>query len=299
MKSEADVVRKIIWRKDLDEMEVIGTRMFSVGVPIEADPEFKAYVFAAGVTHSMGNSSVDAQLRRNRGKWIDSFRPEQSKLGSAEQLMKIVRTRALMRVHELTALDLSGASSGAAAAANVLIRLASTFRGALQLVRLGFAFESEAVTRLGFEQISWAYAVAPLTDIGEIERASPTKSVTKLKELLPAAGRIYGRLSELAHVLPDTHHRFVSVDSDDKVRITIQAHDATRESLFLLVLLLDAFYVVSEARFHVYGFPSPSLNHTRTEAAPERSTAALLREYGSALPPNAESTFASWSTASP
>jgi hypothetical protein len=112
MKSEADVVRKIIWHKDLDEMEVIGTRMFSVGVPIEADPEFKAYVFAAGVTHSMGNSSVDAQLRRNRRKWIDSLHPEQSKLGSAEQLMRIVRTRALMRVHELTALDLSGASSG-------------------------------------------------------------------------------------------------------------------------------------------------------------------------------------------
>ncbi|HEX5460773.1 MAG TPA: hypothetical protein VFX20_12455 [Steroidobacteraceae bacterium] len=106
MKSAPGVVRKIIWKRDLDEMEVIGTRMFSVGVPIEADPEFKAYVFAAGVTHSMGNSSVDAQLRRNRGKWIDSFRPEKSKPGSAEQLMKIVRTRALMRVHELTALDL-------------------------------------------------------------------------------------------------------------------------------------------------------------------------------------------------
>ena len=59
--------------------------MFSVGVPVGADPEFKAYVFAAGVTHSMGNSSVDAQLRRNRGKWIDSFHPEQSKAGSAER----------------------------------------------------------------------------------------------------------------------------------------------------------------------------------------------------------------------
>lgn len=299
MKPGADIVRKIIWNKDLDEMEVIGSRMFSVGVPIDADPEFKAYVFAAGVTHSMGNSSVDAQLRRNRGRWIDSFRPGQSKPGSAEQLMKIVRTRALTRVNELTALDLSGASSGAAAAANVLIRLASTFRGALQLVRLGFAFESEAVIRLGFKQISWAYVVAPLTDVGEIERASPTKSITKLRELLPAAGRIYGRLSELAHVAPDTHHRFVSVDDNDKVRINIQAHDATPESLFLLVLLLDALYVVSEARFHVFGIPSSSLNHTRTKVAPERPTAALLREYGSALPPSAESTFASWSTASP
>jgi hypothetical protein len=37
-----DGTRKIIWAKRLDEMEVIGSDMFSVAVPVDADPEFKA-----------------------------------------------------------------------------------------------------------------------------------------------------------------------------------------------------------------------------------------------------------------
>lgn len=49
-----DGTRKIIWAKHLDEMEIIGTNVFSVGVPVEEDPEFKASVFAAGVTIRWG-----------------------------------------------------------------------------------------------------------------------------------------------------------------------------------------------------------------------------------------------------
>ena len=49
---------------DLDDMEVIGNRLFRAAVPVESDAEFKAYIFAAGATHSCGIRSVDNLLRR-------------------------------------------------------------------------------------------------------------------------------------------------------------------------------------------------------------------------------------------
>lgn len=290
-----DGTRKIIWAKHLDEMEVIGTGMFSLGVPVEADAEFKAYVFAAGVTHSMGNVSIDSQLRRHREEWIRRFLPDRVQPGSPELLMKMVRERAMARVNELCAMRLDHPPAGLAAAANVLIRLASTFRGALQLIRVGFAFEAEAVIRLGFEQAAWAYVVAPLDDVTEIERTSPTKAVTPLRELLPAAGRIYGRLSNLAHVEPSTHHRFAGVADDDRVRIHVEVREATKESLFFLIMLLDALLAVSESRFHGYGIQCSSLAANRTTVAIERPAIALLREFAGALHPGAEATLASWS----
>lgn len=295
MTEEWDGTRKIIWAKQLDEMEVIGTNMFSVAVPVEADPEFKAYVFAAGVTHSMGNRSVDGQLRHHREEWIRRFLPEPLQPGSQALLMKELRERALSRVDDLCKMRLADEAAGAVAAANALIRLASTFRGALQLIRVGFAFEAEAVIRLGFEQVAWAFVVAPLVDVAEIERTSPTKAITQLRELLPAAGRIYGRLSNLAHVEPSTHHRFVSIGDDNSVRIQIEAHDATKESLFFLILLLDALFVASEARFHRHGIPSTSLDAARTRASPDRPARLLLREFAPSLPTGVDSTLDLWS----
>lgn len=292
---EWDGWRKIIWAKHLDEMEVIGTGMFSVGVPVEADPEFKAYVFAAGVTHSMGNRSIDGQLRRHREEWIRRFRPDRVHPGSQELLIKKVREQALSRVDELCTIDLRTEPAGAVAAANVLIRLASTFRGALQLIRVGFAFEAEAVVRLGFEQVAWAFVVAPLSDPDEIARTSATKAVSQLRELVPAAGRIYGRLSNLAHVAPSTHHRFVSIAEDESVRIRVEAHDAAKESLFLLILLLDALYVASEFRFHVHGIRCTSLDAARAHVSPERPAIALIREFAQVLPPDTEATLSAWS----
>jgi hypothetical protein len=200
----------------------------------------------------------------------------------------------MTRVNEISEMRLPS-SPGAVAAANVLIRLASTFRGALQLIHLGFAFEAEAVIRLGYEQVAWAYAVAPLTELERIEGTVATKAISQLKAILPAAGRIYGRLSDLAHMALDTHHRFVSVDQDDNVRVQIEARAATKESLWPLVLLLDALNVASEARFCQFGLTRTSLNESLDRILIERPATSLMREFNTALPVGAESTLATWS----
>src|SRR5688500_9778622 len=68
-----DGVRRIIWAKHFDEMEIIGNHHFSIGVPIKADPEFKAMLFAAGITHIDGNKSIDYIYKRNREDYLKAF----------------------------------------------------------------------------------------------------------------------------------------------------------------------------------------------------------------------------------
>jgi hypothetical protein len=69
-----------------DEMELIGNNLFTVGVSTEADPEFKAYIMAAGSTYAAGNRSVDNTLRKHQEMWIERFekKAEVDKRGVAE-----------------------------------------------------------------------------------------------------------------------------------------------------------------------------------------------------------------------
>jgi hypothetical protein len=197
-----DRTRNVIPNEHLDDMELIGNQMFTVAVPAGADPEFKAYIFAAGATHACGNRSIDNTLRHHCDKWTREFqqRGEADAIGLLG-LRRAIAQQASTRCVEISNLDLGeNALHGAISAANVLIRLESTFRAASQLVQLGFAFESEAVIRLGFEQVAWSNAVRRMRSPAEVEATSSTKSITKLKAVFQGAGHIYNRLSDLAHI---------------------------------------------------------------------------------------------------
>jgi hypothetical protein len=194
-----------------DEMERIGSHLFTAAVPFDADPEFKAYIMAAGTTHAMGNRSIDNILRRHCDKWIKHF--EEQEISDAKGLVGLRRAvvrQATARCVEISNLDLGeDARSGTTSAANVLIRLDSSFRAASHLLQLGFAFESEAVIRVGFEQVAWSNVVRHLQSSKEVTKVSGTGNITKLKEIFPGAGFIYGRLSDMAHLSPRTHSLFM------------------------------------------------------------------------------------------
>lgn len=253
-----DGVRRVIWQTPLDEMEIIGNRFFSVAVPTRADAEFKAYVYAAGVTHSMGNVCIDPILRRNRSEWIRRF-ARGADDGSTARLLDGVRDAALKSIDHICSLDLTAAQCGAASAANVLIRLATTFRGASQLVRLGFAFEAQAVIRLGLEQVCWAHAVVNHDSADDIDSTSVTKSISSARSLLPGVGRAYGRLSELAHVDPRVHGEFIR-EEGDHVKVILTSDAFVEEALLYYLLLLDAFLIVCESAFRHFGMPIANID---------------------------------------
>lgn len=277
----AEGMRRVIGQKRLDELELIGNHLFTVGVPVTADPEFKAYVFAAALTHSWNNVSVDNVLRRHRDRLIQNFSPPKDPLTSASSILQDVVGAAISRVNELVHLKLDSACIGLEFAINHLIRLESTFRGASQLIRLGFAFEAEAVIRLGYEQVGWSFRIATMESRVEIEKVSVTKAASHLAAVLPEAGRIYGILSNLAHMHPSTHRRFLSENEGSSVSISIELDKPLLQTLRLLLELLDAFLVVSEVRFGEFGLCGHSLNAEGTALHADRPAVRLLSQLES------------------
>jgi len=184
-------------------------------------------------------------------------------------------------------------SSGIIAAANALIRMHSTFLAASHLIRLGFAFESEAVIRLGFEQVAWNNAVRHLTEPEEVAKLSGTGHTTKLKSLFPGAGLIYNRLSDLAHVAPSTRGR-VMIESDNGLVIDIQAPETAKESMRLLVVLLDAFLVVGEVCFGDAGILCGSLDRVTYRLKENRPAGRLIQDFEGVFPPGTKSFFDAW-----
>jgi hypothetical protein len=243
-----DGVRRIIWAKHFDEMEIIGNDHFSIGVPIEADPEFKAMLFAAAITHIDGNKSVDYVYRRHGKKYLETFDDDRCcPPGSLKDLILHVGKTAEGLAKRLSSGNfVPQQASGSTNAANVLIRMQSTFHAISQLILGGLALEAEAVIRQGIEQCAWSLAVMDLDDIKKIDKTSPTKSVSRLKQSFPGAGHIYGLLSDSAHASPSSQSRFVEYEGD-RVSISIRSSEHCRQALLYLVMLLDTYANIAES----------------------------------------------------
>jgi hypothetical protein len=241
-----DGTRKIIWDKNFDEMEIIGTIHFSVAVPIDADPEFKSMILAAGVTHSFGNKSIDHIYRQYRNDFIERFDPEKTcPPGCIKELLLKIRQRALDTAETLSTVKFpKGSAFGLLAAANTLIRLQATFHASIQLALNGLGIEAEAVIRQGFEQVAWALRVHQMPEPDEVQSTKPNSSISSLKLIFPGAGYIYGLLSDAAHLAPKTHGRFLEL-SGEHAKIMIRDPNDSALSAFYLVLLLDAYLQVS------------------------------------------------------
>ena len=242
-----DGVRRIIWAKHFDEMEIIGNRHFSIGIPIKSDPEFKAMLFAAGITHIDGNRSIDYIYKRNREDYLAAFDDDvRCPAGSAKELTLHIGEMADSYSRKLSAGRFKPKpTSGQAYAANVLIRMRSTFHGINQLILGGLTLEAESVIRQGLEQCAWALAVMKLDDIAHIDQISPTKSIPLLKAPFPGAGRIYGQLSDSAHASLSSQERFFDFH-EGKISISIRDTENCREALIYSVILLDAYAHISE-----------------------------------------------------
>jgi hypothetical protein len=234
------------------------------------------------------------RLRSQRDDLVRQFSaPPTTRHDRLAELLADIRRCAGERITQLSAIDLTTATYGLQAAANNLIRLESTFRAASQLIRLGFAFEAEAVIRLGFEQVAWAQAVADATTPEEVAATRVDHTANRLKPLIPDAGRIYNRLSALAHMQPSPHGKFIEVMPGEPLTVGIQLPEATPESMGLMIELLDALLIVSEARFAPYGIVTTSFETSTSSQIPVRPASVLRArlEVLSGTPPDEDLTI--------
>lgn len=238
--------RKLPWEvelADLDELDLIGDHRFTLGVPRDSTEEFRRYVFAAAKTVMMGNRSVDHVLRSYRDHW--TF-PDTS--GSGGALVRAMNRATKGQVREaatrISALDApDGATPGLAAAQAALLRLQASFRGAVLMCRLGLRFEAVVIARLILEQIAWAYAVHGFKDLAFFD-VLPTKCVSVLKAIWPDVGRLYGQLTDVAHIVPEVSTEYVLFTGTES-EVVIASVDDTRVVSFQLLYLSYLFRVIS------------------------------------------------------
>jgi hypothetical protein len=84
------------------------------------------------------------------------------------------------------------------------------------------------------------------------------------------------------------------LEADGEMMIRIKAPLAARESLRLLLVLLDAFLVVGELSFRHAGLTCQSIDPNTGELRGKRPVHWLIAEFESVLPPGTRGFFESW-----
>lgn len=232
-----------ICHDDIEDFELIGDDPIRIAVPIDSSPELKRKVLAAAATHFLGQHSMDYVLKKYGSYW--DFRLRLSK----EQrlvldMFKSARVQIEQSIQKINEIHNKPDRAGLFAAEAALIRLQTSFRAASLLIKRGFNFEAVNIARLILEQIAWAYSVHELRD-ERVFKVLPTKSVSNLSRLLPKVGRLYGLLSERAHISPHLAPSFVEF-TEQGARITLADGKDSLSIAYILLLLTDAFSVVSE-----------------------------------------------------
>ena len=203
-------------------------------VPFDTDAELIKMLAAASVAYGR-YSSIDYVYRKYL-KDIDLSKKESSTVQHVRHSLnvsKCITNSVLAKRKDLN--DLPD-HFGLFASGVALMKLEASFSVARFLISKGFIFESSSIIRMILEQIAWCYSVSDIKD-NYLYKVSPRKCITKLKELIPQAGIMYGFLSERAHIEPSQIHRLVSFEKGESYVIYSSINNIVLECYFLLVVI--------------------------------------------------------------
>ena len=170
---------------------------------------------------------------------------------------------------------------GQFAAGAALTRLHTSFTVLALLKRYGYGFESATVARLILEQLAWVYAVRNHEDRSLLD-VIPQSSIAPLKELLPWAGKLYGRLSEYSHMKPELGSEYVERYENRYAVYSRRPISWSPMLAWVYALLADAYLIVSEISLPTAGRIAINEREGAIEIIPNRPTALLVakaKEY--------------------
>jgi hypothetical protein len=230
-------------RSDFYEMELVGTDFMLVGVPLDTPAELKKRIVGATVSYHMNLNSIDYTIRRYLDAWEPRAIPaeEQRLLATlraiSEKVDALVSAMLDSKPHEGT--------PGVVAAEAALLRLKTTFAAALFLIAQAKAFEAAAMVRLVLEQCAWAFAVRAHASEVAVRNTSPTGAVSALRNIAPFAGRLYGILSEQAHLDPESAGRsYVARNEAGAVEVYLRHTRSTQTILGYLLVALGLYRTI-------------------------------------------------------
>lgn len=241
-------VRIMTRSRDLDDYDILSIASISAAVPHKTNESFRHFIWAAMSTYAFGNKSIDHVMKRYDYVW------QRYRKGIFEHNPRILLLRRLMEIIQQASSRLESNDIkddlGLICAKSALIRLEASFKSAYGLIRKEYIFESDAVIRIIIEQIAWAYS-APNADPTKLSRLRPNKCITKLKEIFPDAGKLYGMLSSWAHIDPSIISDYERFHKTDTPVVRRSEHNSLQSGTYLVCLAI-VYINVTQHIFKIY-----------------------------------------------
>jgi hypothetical protein len=229
-------------RNLLEDFDAVATRLHAVLISKNAPAQLRTNLQASLVATTLALSSVDYARRRYVNEIIDGNENlAKTSYAEAYRCAKSYIGRLRARI---TTEGRPEPEVGVFASSIVLERLSASFFCAHLLYSLGHRYEGHSISRLILEQVAWAYQAHCQQNVDAIQRIETTRSISKLKTILPQVGRLYGFLSAKTHIDYDSHREFLQ--AGDGVNIIQHAQREFIEYTDVLLQLADFFGVVWE-----------------------------------------------------
>lgn len=215
----------------------------AIGVPFDSPLEFKKRVFAAARCYVFGNESTDYFYKRYSKHW-NFERPSVDLRVLGEFLRKCSSESECVASEVFNGISRDGTCVGLFGAEACIGRLVTTFKMTTFMILQGNLYESAALLRLGFEQIAWSYHVKDYLD-NSFLKVNPTRCISSLKEINPAAGRIYSVLSDYTHINPKLQSQYLDF-SGDMVGINRKDFENCKRIAVYFGVVIDIYRIVME-----------------------------------------------------
>jgi len=239
----ANELRVLTSSRDLDDYDILMTNLLSVAVPHSTTEGFRKLIWAAMVTYGLGNSSVDNVIRRYDHMWDR----RKDKSFQTDPRILALRTTAKL-IHQIAeSLEQTKIEPrlGHICAKAALIRLEASFKAAYGLIRKEYIFETDAVVRLILEQLAWAYSVHSAADEKVLTLEAPD-CIGRFKAIYPACGRLYGVLSEWAHIDPSIAENYLEFHREGIDVVRRSAFNSFESGIHLMQLSLVYLEIVQQ-----------------------------------------------------
>ncbi|HEY9211301.1 MAG TPA: hypothetical protein VIQ29_00445 [Ancylobacter sp.] len=181
-----------------------------IGLKSTHPTELKKRVAVAGISVVLGARSMDS-IYKKYSKIFDYEEPNENRIDL--QIQEFVRKKMdLVSDSVLRSSEREGTKFSAILAEWTLFRTPFSMQLAFYCANRGSLFESSAVSRSILEQVAWASYILSVDEGVEIPDVSATWCVGNLRKDVPAAGRLYGWMSNHAHWAFNAHRKAFTVD---------------------------------------------------------------------------------------
>lgn len=232
----------------LEDFELIGNMSLAALIPNQPwDTSLKNNIKAALAASTLRLKSLDYAKRT-----YCCDRPTEVSEDDCRKYIKAYKVAKTYMSTVVKRLESDGKelpSNGVFGASLALERLKASFFSAHLLFRLGNEYEGYAVSRMILEQIAWAYSAYSLTDVEEIQNIVTTKTITKLRKLVPEVGILYKFLNTKTHIDYASHGEFVKIENNKNY--VVHGHGNFYDYVRVILYLADLFIIVWEiSQFH-------------------------------------------------